>query len=58
MLHGVPPTTLKDRFSGRVAHGTKPGLVKYRIDEEEDAVSDHLIKLPKLVVERLEGRLR
>ena len=24
--HGVPATTLKDRVSGRVAHGCKPDL--------------------------------
>jgi len=24
--HGVPPTTLKNRLSGRLKHGTKPGL--------------------------------
>ena len=23
--HGVPPTTLKDRISGHVLHGSKPG---------------------------------
>ena len=47
LLHGVPPTTLKDRLSGRVAHGTKPGPVKYLNDEEECALSDHLIKAAK-----------
>ena len=47
LLHGVPPTTLKDRLSGRVAHGTKPGPVKYLNDEEERAPSDHLIKAAK-----------
>ena len=56
LLHGVPPTTLKDRLSARVAHGTKPGLVKYLNDEEEHSLADHLIKLPKLVMERREGR--
>ena len=25
LLHGVPPTTLKDRLSGRVFHGTNSG---------------------------------
>ena len=34
LLHGVPPTTLKDRLSGRVEHGTKPGPVKYLNNEE------------------------
>ena len=27
-LFGVPPSTLKDRLSGRVLHGTKPGPVQ------------------------------
>ena len=35
LLHGVPPTTLKDRLSGQVVHGTKPGPVRYLNDEEE-----------------------
>ncbi len=36
-LFGVPPSTLKDRLSGHVLHGTKPGPVPYlsRIDELE-----------------------
>ena len=35
--YGAPKTTLKDRISGRVQHGTKPGRVAYltRIEEEE-----------------------
>ena len=24
-IHGMPPSTLKDRLSGRVVHGVKPG---------------------------------
>ena len=47
LLHGVPPTTLKDCLSGRVAHGTKPGPVKYLNNEEECALSDYLIKAAK-----------
>ena len=43
-LHGVPPSTLKDRLSGRVAHGTKPGPVRYLNDAEERALSEHLIE--------------
>ena len=27
--HGIPPTTLKDRLSGRVVDGTKPGRPSY-----------------------------
>ena len=29
--HGVPPTTLKDRLSGRLKHGDKPGPSILRI---------------------------
>jgi len=47
LLHGVPPTTLKDRLSGRVAHGTKPGPVKYLNDEEERTLSDYLVNAAK-----------
>ena len=39
LLHRVPPTTLKDRLSGRVAHGTKSGPVRYLDDEEEHALA-------------------
>lgn len=28
-LHGVPRSTLKDRLSGRVIHGVKPGPKPY-----------------------------
>ena len=47
LLYSVPPTTVKDHSSGMVAHGTKPGPVKYLNDEEECALSDHLIKVVK-----------
>ena len=33
--HGVPCTTLKNRLSGRVVHGTKPGPQPYLNDKEE-----------------------
>jgi len=31
-MHGVPPSTLKDRLSGRVKHRDKPGLKPYLIN--------------------------
>ena len=34
--HSVPPTTLKDRLSGRVKHGRKSGPEPYLIFEEEE----------------------
>ena len=43
VLHGVPPSTLKDRLSGRVAHGKKPGPAPYLTSKEEKELSDHLI---------------
>ena len=40
--HGVPPTTLKDRISGRVQNNTKPGPAKYLSDKEESELSTFL----------------
>ena len=34
-LYGVPGSTLKDRLSGRVVHGTKPGPKPYLCPDEE-----------------------
>ena len=42
MTHGVPKTTLKDRLSGRVEHGSKPGPDPYLNDEEEAELSTFL----------------
>lgn len=46
--YGVPCTTLKDRISGRVVHGTKPGPSRYLNDEEEQTLSDHLVQAAKV----------
>ena len=46
--HGVPPTTLKDRLSGRVIHGTKPGPVPYLSSAEEDELEAYLLQSCKL----------
>ena len=32
---GIPPSTLRDRLSGRVVHGTHPGVTPYLTKEEE-----------------------
>ena len=40
--HGVPYSTLKDRVSGRVEHGTKPGPKPYLNTEEEDELGQFL----------------
>ena len=42
-LHGVPRATLKDRLSGRVIHGTKPGPRPYLTKKEESELSSHLL---------------
>ena len=39
-IHGVPCTTLKDRMSGKVVHGKKPGRQRYL----DNALADHLIE--------------
>ena len=43
-LHGVPRSTLKDRLSGRVKHGTKSGPKPYLTVEEEAELTSHLIQ--------------
>ena len=47
-LHGVPRSTLKDRLSGRVVHGTKSGPKPYLSPTEEAQLSSHLIDAAKL----------
>jgi len=41
--HGVPPSTLKDRLSGRVVHGSKPGPKPYLSAAEEEELTGHLM---------------
>ena len=40
--HGVPRSTLNDRVSGRVVHGTKPGPRPYLSPHEESNLSEFL----------------
>ena len=42
-IHGIPWSTLKDRLSGRVKHGTKPDPKPYLTNEEEAQLSTHLL---------------
>ena len=42
--HGIPRTTLKDKVSGRVAHGTKPAHPKYLNETEEKEFAEFLIQ--------------
>ena len=44
-LYGVPRSTLKDRLSERVVHGTKPRPRPYLSTGEETELSSHLLKL-------------
>ena len=44
-LHGVPKTTLKDRVSGRIAHGSKSGPKSYLTSREERQLSDYLLEV-------------
>ena len=48
ILHGIPPSTLKDRLSGRVVHGVNPGPNRYLDDNEEKLLAEHLIEAAKL----------
>ena len=40
--HGVPRTTVRNRLSGRVVHGTKPGPKPYLSNDEEKELSSFL----------------
>ena len=42
--YGVPPSTLKDRLSGRVKHGANPGPLPYLTSDEEDELATFLIR--------------
>lgn len=48
LFHGVPCTTLKDRLSGKVKHGSKPGPRKYLSNDEEKDLADHLVEVAKI----------
>ena len=47
-LHSVPRSTLKDRVSGRVLHGTKPGPIPYLSPNEESELASFLIDAAKI----------
>jgi len=47
-LYGVPRSTLKDRLSGRVVHGMKPGPRPYLSTGEETELSSHLLQVVKM----------
>ena len=43
-LFGVPKSSLHDRISGKVQHGTNPGKVPYLTPREEEELANFLIK--------------
>ncbi len=43
MDFGVPKTTLKDRVSGKVQHGCKPGKVHYVTSNEEKEFYEYMV---------------
>ena len=47
-LHGVPCSTLKNRLSGKVQCGVKPGAVPYLSKEEETELTTHLVCIANL----------
>ena len=46
--HGVPKTTLRDRLSGRVVHGSKPGPKPYLTGSEEIELSNFIKESAKV----------
>ena len=40
--YNVPPTTLKNRISGHVKHGTKPGPKSYLTPEQDEHWEDEM----------------
>lgn len=48
VLHGVPRSTLKDRLSGRVVHGTKPGPKPFLSSNEESDLAEFLVEAAKI----------
>ena len=47
-LYGVPKSTVSDRITGRVLHGTKSGPVKYLSEQEEMELVKFLIGCSKI----------
>ena len=56
--HGVPPTTLKNRVSGRVEHNTNPGPSRYLNETEEKEFADFLMQTSSVGYERSKLRSR
>ena len=54
---GVPPSTLKDRLTGRVKHGTKPGPTPYLNPEEEKELVEFLLNCSKMGYGKTRGQV-
>ncbi len=48
LQHGVPRSTLQDRFNGRVVHGTNPGVRPYLERDEEKELCDFLVTVGEI----------
>ena len=46
-VYGVPCSTLTDRVSGNVEHGTKPGPSSYLSNAEETELANFLVDVAK-----------
>jgi len=47
-MRELPPTTLKDRISWRVMHGTKPDPPGFQTPEEDQELGDFLVECCKM----------
>ena len=54
----MPPSTLKDRLSGRVVHGVKPGPVRYLRLTKEGELASHLIESARLGYGKTKGDVK
>ena len=55
--HGVPRTTLKDRLSGRVIHGTNIGPKPYLTQEEKKQLVEFLVNCCKMGFGKTRGEV-
>jgi hypothetical protein len=47
-LYGVPKSTLHDRVTGKVQHGTRPGPSAYLTEEEEEELVEFLLRCAEI----------
>jgi len=55
--HSVPPSTLKDRLSRRVMHGSKPRTKQYLSAAEEEELVGHLINAANIGYGKNQGEV-